>query len=152
MALRAGFLVISILLGLTVGYVTGDGKMLYAAVGAGFGALLSGALVSVEISFLERLPVRTLVYGGIGFSLGMLLSGMVIFLTFFLGPYPVIRWVTFTTLLIFPYLGLVSGRSLWEGVRRGRHDRHRLESGGTISHAQITGYERDYRRPYCRPV
>ena len=109
MALRAGFLVISILLGLTVGYVTGDGKMLYAAVGAGFGALLSGALVSVEISFLERLPVRTLVYGGIGFSLGMLLSGMVIFLTFFLGPHPVIRWVTFTTLLIFPYLGIVSG-------------------------------------------
>ena len=36
---------------------------------------------SVEISFLERLPARTLAYGGIGFSLGLLLSGMFIFLT-----------------------------------------------------------------------
>ena len=152
MALRAGFVVISILLGLTVGYVTGDGRMLYAAAGAGFGALLSGALVSVEISFLERLPARTLVYGGIGFSLGMLLSGMCIFLTLFLGPHPVIRWVTFTTLLDFPVSRTRVGCSLWQGVRWGRHDHHRLESGGTISHAQITGYERDYRRPYCRPV
>ena len=114
MALRAGFLVISILLGLTLGYVAGGGTVLHAVLGAGFGALLSGALVLAEIAFMEPLPVRTLVYGGIGFSLGMLLSGMCIFLTLFLAPHPVLRLISFATLLIFPYLGLTSG------VRYGR--------------------------------
>ena len=114
MALRAGFVVISILLGLTAGYVAGGGAMLHAAFGAGFGALLSGALVLVEIAFMEPLPVRTLVYGGIGFSLGMLLSGMCIFLPLFLAPHPLLRLISFATLLIFPYLGLMSG------VRYGR--------------------------------
>lgn len=80
MALRAGFLILSILLGLAVGYITGDGRILYAAVGAVFGALLSGVLVLVEIS-LQRLPAPVSVYGGVGLSLGMLLSGMFIFLT-----------------------------------------------------------------------
>ena len=116
MALRAGFVVISVLLGLTVGYMTGDGKVLNAAAGAGFGALLSGTLVFLEISLMEFLPARTLAYGGIGFSLGLLLSGMFIFLTFFLGPHPIIRWGTFATLLIFPYLGLTLG------VRYGKGD------------------------------
>ena len=76
MALRAGFVVISILLGFTAGYVAGGGTMLHAVLGAGFGALLSGALILAEIAFMEPLPARTLVYGGIGFSLGMLLSGI----------------------------------------------------------------------------
>ena len=109
MALRAGFLVISILLGLTAGYVAGAGTILHAVLGAVFGALVSGVLVIAEIVFMEPLPARTLVYGGIGFSLGMLLSGMCIFLTLFLSPHPVIRLISFATLLIFPYLGLASG-------------------------------------------
>ena len=114
MALRAGFVVISILVGLAAGYVAGGGAMLHAAFGAGFGALLSGAVILAEIAFMEPLPARTLVYGGIGFSLGMLLSGMCIFLTLFLAPHPIIRLVSFATLLMFPYLGLTSG------VRYGR--------------------------------
>lgn len=109
MALRAGFLVISILLGFTFGYIAGAGTMFHAAVGAGFGALLSGVLVFVEIALMEPLPARTLVYGAIGFSTGMLLSGMCIFLTLFLAPHPIIRLVSFATLLIFPYLGLTLG-------------------------------------------
>lgn len=114
MALRAGFLVISILLGLTTGYVAGGGTMLHAAVGAGFGALVSGALIFVEIAFMESISARTFVYGGAGFSIGMLLAGMCIFLTPFLAPHPLIRLISFATLLIFPYLGLASG------VRYGR--------------------------------
>lgn len=109
MALRAGFFVISMLLGFTAGYVAGAGTMLHAVLGAGLGALLSGVLVFAEIVFMEPLPTRTLVYGGIGFSLGMFLSGMCIFLIFFMAPYPVIRWLSFPALLIFPYLGLMSG-------------------------------------------
>ena len=110
MALRAGFLVISVLLGLTVGYVAGDEKVFHALIGAGFGALLSGTLLFLEISFMESLPARTLVYGGLGFSLGLLPSGIcVFFLVFFLAPHAVISWVSFATLLMFPYLGLTMG-------------------------------------------
>ena len=116
MALRAGFLVISILLGLTAGYVAGGGQLFHAAAGGGFGALLSGTLVFVEMTVMARLPARTLVYGGAGFSLGLLLSGMFTFLTFFLAPHPIIRWTAFATLLMFPYLGLTLG------VRYGRED------------------------------
>ncbi len=107
-ALRAGFLILSILLGLTVGYITGDGRIFYAAVGAVFGALLSGVMVLAEIS-LQRLPVPVPVCGGVGLSLGMLLSGMFIVLTKFLESSPIIQVVTLATLLIFPYLGLVLG-------------------------------------------
>ena len=109
MALRAGFLVVSMLIGLTVGYVTGDGRLLSAVVGAVFGALLSGALVFMEISFLERLPVHVPVYGGVGFGLGLILSGTCIVLTTFLRPNAILRLATFATLLIFPYLGLILG-------------------------------------------
>ncbi len=109
MALRAGFLVVSILLGFMVGYLAGGGRVFPAAAGGGFGALLSGTLVFVEKTFMARLPARTLVCGGAGFSLGLLLSGMVLFLAFFLGPHPVIRWTAFAALLMFPYLGLTMG-------------------------------------------
>ena len=109
MALRAGFLGVSVLLGFTAGYTAGDGTMLNAAIGAGFGALLSGVLVFVETSIMAPLPARILVYGGVGFSLGVLLSGLCIFLTFFLASHLIIRWVTFATLLMFPYLGLTLG-------------------------------------------
>lgn len=123
MALRAGFLVISVLLGLTLGYVTGGGEMLHAVVVAGFAVLLSGTLVFLEISFMERLPARTLVYGGVGFSLGLLLSGMCVFLTLFLAPHALIRLVSFAALLVFPYLGLTLG------VRYGKED----ERGGAAA-------------------
>ncbi len=125
MALRAGFLVISILLGLTVGYITGDGQILYTALGAVFGALLSGALVLVEIFFLEPLPSRIPVYGGVGFGLGMLFSGMFLSLTSmyltFLEPSPIIQLVTLATFLIFPYLGLILG--VRYGKEYGRDDK-----------------------------
>ncbi len=124
MALRAGFSVISILLGLTMGYLTGDGEMLYAAVGAVFAGLLSGALVFVEIFFMEHLPARTLVSGGVGFSLGMLLSGMFIVLTSidltFLGSSPIIpigHDVGRTA--HFPVSWPHFGRSVRQGVRQG---------------------------------
>jgi len=58
---------------------------------------------------MARLPARPLVYGGIGFSLGLLLSGTCVVLTFFLAPHAVIRLVAFATLLMFPYFGLTLG-------------------------------------------
>ena len=155
MALRAGFLVISILLGLTVGSMTGAGTMRHAAVGAVAGGLLGGVLVLVESFLLERFPLRVLVAGSIGFGLGLFLSGLSVFLMSLLH-------------LLFPSSSMIVrgkrvgrpvhvsvpwtrvGRSLRQGFRgRGRD---RREVHGTGWHAQIAGYERDHRRPHCRPV
>ncbi len=114
MALRAGFLVISILLGLTVGSMTGAGTMRHAAVGAVAGGLLGGVLVLVESFLLERFPLRVLVAGSIGFGLGLFLSGLSVFLMsllhlLFPSSSMIVRGSALAALFTFPYLGLVLG-------------------------------------------
>ena len=114
MALRAGFLVISILLGLTVGSMMGAGTMRHAAVGAVAGGLLGGVLVLVESFLLERFPLRVLVAGSIGFGLGLFLSGLSVFLMsllhlLFPSSSMIVRVSALAALFTFPYLGLVLG-------------------------------------------
>ena len=130
MALRAGVVVFSILLGCMVGYVAGGGQVFHAAAGGGFGGLLSGTLAFVEMTVLARLPARTLVYGGAGLSLGLFLSGMFIFLTFFLIPHPLVRWTAFATLLVLPYLGLTLGVRYDQGDGRDDTPAARLNPAG----------------------
>lgn len=117
MARQSIFFVISILLGLAVGYIAGDGQSLYVAGGAVFGALVSGAMVALEIS-LQRLPARMTVGGGVGLGLGVILSGMLIFSAGqIFSPWSVVpQFATLATLLIFPYLGLIVG------LRYGKED------------------------------
>ena len=117
MARQSIFLVISILLGLAVGYLSGEGQVVYLAGGAVFGALVSGAMVALETS-LQRLPARMTLGGGIGLGLGVFLSGMLIFSSSqIFSPSSVIpQFATLATLLIFPYLGLIVG------LRYGRED------------------------------
>ena len=117
MARQSIFLVISILLGLAVGYLSGEGQVVYLAGGAVFGALVSGVMVALETS-LQRLPARMTLGGGIGLGLGVFLSGVLIFSSSqIFSPSSVIpQFATLATLLIFPYLGLIVG------LRYGRED------------------------------
>ena len=117
MARQSIFLVISILLGLAVGYLSGEGQGVYLAGGAVFGALVSGVMVALETS-LQRLPARMTLGGGIGLGLGVFLSGVLIFSSSpIFSPASVIpQFATLATLLIFPYLGLIVG------LRYGRED------------------------------
>lgn len=117
MARQSIFLVISLLLGLAVGYLSGEGEGVYLAGGAVFGVLVSGVMVALETA-LQRLPARMTLGGGIGLGLGVFLSGMLMFsssLTF--SPASVIsQFATLATLLIFPYFGLIVG------LRYGKED------------------------------
>ena len=117
MARQSIFLVISILLGLAVGYLAGEGRGVYLAGGAVFGALVSGVMVALETS-VQRLPARMTLGGGMGLGLGVFLSGMLIFSSSrIFSPSSVIsQFATLATLLIFPYLGLIVG------LRYGRED------------------------------
>ncbi len=117
MARQSIFLVISILLGLAVGYLSGEGQVVHLAGGAVFGALVSGAMVALETS-LQQLPARMTLGGGIGLGLGVFLSGVLIFSSSqIFSPSSVIpQFATLATLLIFPYLGLIVG------LRYGRED------------------------------
>ena len=102
MARQSIFLVISILLGLAVGYLSGEGQVVYLAGGAVFGALVSGVMVALETS-LQRLPARMTLGGGIGLGLGVFLSGVLIFSSSqIFSPSSVIpQFATLATLLIF---------------------------------------------------
>lgn len=119
------FLGISILLGLTVGYLSGGGEGVYLAGGAVFGALVSGVMVALETS-LQRLPARMTLGGGVGLGLGVFLSGTLIFSSSLMfSPSSVIsQFATLATLLIFPYFGLIVG------LRYGREDGPDVKSMG----------------------
>ncbi len=126
MMLRAIFVVISMLSGLVMGVMTGDGAgeawPIYAAVGAILGAALGGVMVSVEM-FLRRLPASMTVGGGIGLGLGLVLAGMLVVVVNHLLPQSsgVVRFVMWAMVLIVPYLGLIVG--VRHGEERDRNDK-----------------------------
>lgn len=113
MALRAIFLIISVLLGLGVGFATGAGDSLHLLLGAGLGALLSGILIAVEQS-LQQVPSGVTIGAGIGFSIGVVLAGVLIFSAgqIFSEQTLVTQFGTMAVLIILPYLGLIMGLRL----------------------------------------
>ena len=113
MALRAIFFSISMVLGLGVGFAAGSGDSTYVLIGAGLGALLSLILMAVEHS-LDRVPSVTTIGGGVGFSIGVVLAGVLIFSTGQIFPQPtlVTQFGTMAVLVVLPYLGLIVGLRL----------------------------------------
>ncbi len=113
MALRAIFFSISVVLGLGVGVAVGSGDSTYVVLGAGLGALLSGIIIAIEQS-LQRVPSVMTIGGGIGFSIGVVLAGVLIFSAgqIFSQPTIVTQFGTMAVLIVLPYLGLVVGLRL----------------------------------------
>ena len=110
MALRLIFFSISVLLGLGVGFVAGSGEGAYLFLGAGLGAFLSLLLIGVEQS-LQHVPSVITIGGGVGFSLGVVLAGILIFSTSQIFPQATLvsQFGTMSVLIILPYLGLIVG-------------------------------------------
>lgn len=110
MALRAIFFIISILLGLAVGSGAGTGGEAYLLLGGLIGLLLGAILLLVERA-LQRLPTAITVNGGIGFSVGVLLAGVLIWAASHVFPQPSLlsQFGTLVALVVFPYLGLIVG-------------------------------------------
>jgi len=116
MALRAIFFIISILLGLAVGSAAGTGGRAYLLIGGLIGVLLSATILMVE-RVLQRVPTAVTVHGGIGFSVGVLLAGVLIFAASHVFPQPsvVSQFGTLVALVVLPYLGLIVGARSSQG-------------------------------------
>ncbi len=137
MTLRNIFLIISILSGLATGYLAGESAgaawQVYAAAGAGLGAVLGGAIVFVETS-LRHLPAPVTIGGGVGLGLGVVLAGMIMILADHLIPPAsmLTHVVILASFLIFPYLGLIVGA---------RHGEENYRSDRTPAGARAAGEE-----------
>ena len=115
MALRAIFLSISLLLGLGVGFASGSGDSTHLFIGAALGALISGIIIAVQQS-LQRVPSVMAIGAGVGFSIGVVLAGVLIFSAGQIFPQPtlVTQFGTMAVLIVLPYLGLIVGLRLGE--------------------------------------
>ncbi len=115
MALRTIFLSISVLLGLGVGFASGSGDSTHLIIGAALGALISGLIIAIE-QLLQRVPSVMAIGAGVGFSIGVVLAGVLIFSAGQIFPHPtlVTQFGTMAVLIILPYLGLIVGRRLGE--------------------------------------
>jgi len=115
MALRVIFLCISMLLGLGVGFASGSGDTTHLFIGAVLGALISGLIIAIEQS-LQRVPSVVAIGAGVGFTIGVVLSGVLIFSAGQIFPQPtfVTQFGTMAVLIVLPYLGLIVGRRLGE--------------------------------------
>jgi uncharacterized protein YacL len=115
MALRAIFLSISVLLGLGVGFASGSGDSMHLFIGAALGALISGIIIAVQQS-LQRVPSVMAIGAGVGFSIGVILAGVLIFSAGQIFPQPtlVTQFGTMAVLIVLPYLGLIVGLRLGE--------------------------------------
>ena len=115
MALRAIFLSISLLLGLGVGFASGSGDSTHLFIGAALGALISGIIIAVQQS-LQRVPSVMAIGAGVGFSIGVVLAGVLIFSAGQIFPQStlVTQFGTMAVLIVLPYLGLIVGLRLGE--------------------------------------
>ncbi len=115
MALRAIFLSISVLLGLGVGFASGSGDSMHLFIGAALGALISGIIIAVQQS-LQRVPSVMAIGAGVGFSIGVVLAGVLIFSAGQIFPQStlVTQFGTMAVLIVLPYLGLIVGLRLGE--------------------------------------
>ncbi len=115
MALRAIFLSISVLLGLGVGFASGSGDSTHLFIGAALGALISGIIIAVQQS-LQRVPSVMAIGAGVGFSIGVVLAGVLIFSAGQIFPQStlVTQFGTMAVLIVLPYLGLIVGLRLGE--------------------------------------
>lgn len=115
MALRVIFFSISVLLGLGVGFASGSGDSMHLFIGAALGALISGIIIAVQQS-LQRVPSVMAIGAGVGFSIGVVLAGVLIFSAGQIFPQStlVTQFGTMAVLIVLPYLGLIVGLRLGE--------------------------------------
>lgn len=117
--MRAVFIGISVVIGWAVGHVLDDSDPLFGLVGAGIGAGLGGSLVLCE-KRLHRLSVPDLFGSAVGFSLGVVLAGVIALTGIQVLPEGSATAVISTALLFvaLPYLGTMIGSHVGsQGIR-----------------------------------
>ncbi len=140
MALRAIFFIISILLGFGVGFSASTGGEDFLLIGGLIGALLSTTILIVERA-LQQIPTAITVNGGIGFSVGVFLAGMLIFAASHVFPQPSVmsQFGTLVALVVLPYFGLIVGARSSESQDWGQTSDGQVPKGkqGTVPIAKL---------------
>ncbi|MGB0909687.1 MAG: PIN/TRAM domain-containing protein [Nitrospirales bacterium] len=110
MILRTIFLVVGMASGAGLGLSVGEGQPLYLLLGAGIGALISGAMIVLE-QRLGDVPISLTVWGALGLGLGLLVSGVFVQLAGLMleGASIFAHVGGLIALLTLPYLGLIIG-------------------------------------------
>ncbi|MCA9470807.1 MAG: TRAM domain-containing protein [Nitrospirales bacterium] len=110
MILHTIFLVVGIVSGAGIGLSVGDESVLSLLAGAGLGAIISGSVILLENRLVE-VPLPLSVWGGVGFGLGLLVSGLFVYLSgLMLASSTVLGRVGgLIALLTVPYAGLIVG-------------------------------------------
>ena len=111
MVLRAMFLVVGIVLGMSLGWSLSDGQTEILGMGAVIGAVVGVCILVIE-QRLQAVPLPVVLWGGVGLVLSLLIAGSIGFLTGVVGSSEHSVFSVLATLLLFlgvPYWGLSMG-------------------------------------------
>lgn len=111
MVLRAMFLVVGMVLGMSLGWSLSDGQVEILGMGALTGALVGVCILVVE-QRLQAVPLPVAMWGGVGLVLSLLVAGLIGLLTGLVGNSEHSVFSLLATLVIFlgvPYWGLSMG-------------------------------------------
>ena len=111
MVLRAMFLVVGIVLGMSLGWSLSDGQTEILGMGALIGAVVGACILVIE-QRLQAVPLPVVLWGGVGLVLSLLIAGSIGFLTGVVGSSELSVFSLLATLLLFlgvPYWGLSMG-------------------------------------------
>ncbi len=111
MVLRAMFLVVGMVLGMSLGWSFSDGQTEILGVGAAIGVAVAIGILAAE-QRLQSIPFPVALWGGLGLVISLLVAGLIAFSTGLVGNSQQSAFSLIATLLIFlgiPYWGLSMG-------------------------------------------
>ena len=112
--LRAMFLVVGVVLGLSLGWSLSGGQIETLVMGAVIGAGISACILAAE-QRLQSVPLPIALWGGIGLTLSLLIAGLIGFLTGLIGTSdPSVFSLVGTLVIFFSHTSL--GNERWDSI------------------------------------
>jgi len=116
MVLRAMFLVVVMVLGMSLGWSLSDGQTEILGIGAIIGVVVVICILAAE-QRLQSVPFSVVLWGGVGLVVSLLIAGLIGLSTGLIGSPVNSVFSSLTTLILFssvPYWGLAMGGAFWQ--------------------------------------